>query len=114
MAAKPVLTSTFVVPSCPLVSPGSAKLRPQRGPPRLWTALSDYAALLIGSRTCVRYPGLGGTGHDPNLGRPIAAPLERCAQLLGADLATVRELAAKVEPYVRADGTRWPVFSDGL
>jgi hypothetical protein len=47
-----------------------------------------------------------GTWHDPELGRPIAAPLERCAQLLGVDLATVRELAAKVEPYVRADGTR--------
>jgi hypothetical protein len=46
-----------------------------------------------------------GTWHDPDLGRPIAAPLERCAELLGVDLATVRELAAKVEPYVRADGT---------
>jgi hypothetical protein len=39
------------------------------------------------------------------LGRPIAAPLERCAELLGIDLATVRELAANVEPYIRADGT---------
>jgi hypothetical protein len=29
-----------------------------------------------------------------------------CAELLGVDLATVRELAAKVEPYTRADGTR--------
>jgi hypothetical protein len=38
--------------------------------------------------------------------RPIAAPLEQCAELLGVDLATVRELAAKVEPYLRADGTR--------
>jgi hypothetical protein len=47
-----------------------------------------------------------GTWHDPDLGRPIAAPLERCAELLGVDLATVYELAAKVEPYVRADGTR--------
>ena len=47
----------------------------------------------------------GGTWHDPDLGRPIAAPLERCAELLGVDLATVRELAANVEPYVRADGT---------
>jgi hypothetical protein len=46
------------------------------------------------------------TWHDPDLGRPIAAPLERCAQLLGVDLATVRELAAKVDLYVRADGTR--------
>ena len=41
-----------------------------------------------------------------NLGRPLAAPLEQCAQLLDVDLVTVRELAAKVEPYLRADGTR--------
>jgi len=47
-----------------------------------------------------------GTWHDPDLGRPIAAPLERCAELLGVDLPTVRELAAIVEPYIRADGTR--------
>jgi hypothetical protein len=47
-----------------------------------------------------------GTWHDPDLGRPIAAPLERCAQLLGVDLATVRELADTVEPYLCADGTR--------
>jgi hypothetical protein len=40
------------------------------------------------------------------VGRPIAAPLERCAELLGIDMSTVRELAAKLEPYVRADGTR--------
>jgi hypothetical protein len=37
----------------------------------------------------------------PGLCRPIAAPLERCAELLGVDLATIRELAANVEPYVR-------------
>ena len=47
-----------------------------------------------------------GTWHEADLGRPIAAPLERCAELLGVDLATLRELAAKVEPYIRADGTR--------
>jgi hypothetical protein len=47
-----------------------------------------------------------GAWHDPDLGRPIAAPLERCAQLLGVDLATVGKLAAQVEPYLRADGTR--------
>jgi integrase len=47
-----------------------------------------------------------GTWHDPDLGRPIAAPLERCAELLGVDLATVHEPAANVEPYIRADGTR--------
>jgi hypothetical protein len=47
-----------------------------------------------------------GTWHDLDSGRPIAAPLERCAELLDVDLATVRKLAAKVEPYLRADGTR--------
>jgi hypothetical protein len=49
---------------------------------------------------------LVGTWHDLDVGRPIAAPLERCAELLGVDLTTIRQLAAKVEPYVRADGTR--------
>jgi hypothetical protein len=47
-----------------------------------------------------------GTWHDAHLGRPIAAPLEQCAELLGVDLPTVCELAAEVEPYVCADGTR--------
>jgi hypothetical protein len=47
-----------------------------------------------------------GTWHDPDLGRPIAAPLERCAELLGVDLATIGEAAANVEPYLRADGAR--------
>ena len=57
--------------------------------------------------TLVRW-GLGTTWtwHDLDLGRPIAAPLERCAELLGVELATVRALAATVEPYLRADGTR--------
>ncbi len=44
--------------------------------------------------------------HDPDLTRPIAAPLDRCAQLLGVELAIVRKAAAKVEPYVRADGVK--------
>jgi hypothetical protein len=47
-----------------------------------------------------------GTWHDPEVGRPIAAPLERCAELLGIDLATVGKLAVGVEPYVRADGKK--------
>jgi hypothetical protein len=47
-----------------------------------------------------------GTWPDPDLGRPIAAPLDRCADLLGVDLATVHELATNVEPYIRADGTK--------
>jgi hypothetical protein len=36
----------------------------------------------------------------------MAAPLERCAELLGVDLARVHEAAATIEPYIRADGTR--------
>jgi hypothetical protein len=47
-----------------------------------------------------------GTWQDPDLGRPIAAPLQRCAQLLGVDLATIQAVAASVEPYICADGTR--------
>ena len=47
-----------------------------------------------------------GTWHDPALGRPIAAPLQQCAELLGVDLATIREAAATIEPYRRVDGTR--------
>ncbi len=43
---------------------------------------------------------------DPDRTRPLAATLERCAELLGVDLATVREVAANVEPYVRVDGTK--------
>ena len=46
-----------------------------------------------------------GTWQDLDLGRPIAAPLEQCAELLGIELATVRELAAGIEPYRRSDGT---------
>ena len=60
----------------------------------------------MGPRTGVRYDDSAGTWHDPGLGRPIAAPLEQCAELLGVDLASLSEAAAKVEPYIRADGTR--------
>jgi hypothetical protein len=47
-----------------------------------------------------------GPGTTRTWGRPIAAPLEQCPELLGVHPATVGELAAKVEPYLRADGTR--------
>ena len=47
-----------------------------------------------------------GTWQDPDLSRPIAAPLERCAEMLGVDLATIREVAATVEPYIHADCTK--------
>jgi hypothetical protein len=47
--------------------------------------------------------------------RPIAAPLERCAEFLGVDGATVRDAAATSSPYVRVDGTKvWsPCNSSG-
>jgi hypothetical protein len=49
--------------------------------------------------------------HDPTLTRPIAAPLEQCAELLGVALAAIQEAAAHVEPYVRVDGTKvWSVM----
>jgi hypothetical protein len=44
--------------------------------------------------------------NDPTFGRPLAAPLEQCARLLGVDLATLRAVAADVEPYLRVDATR--------
>ena len=47
-----------------------------------------------------------GTWHDADLGRPIAAPLDQCAELLDVDLATIREVATSVEPYIRADGIK--------
>jgi hypothetical protein len=41
---------------------------------------------------------------------PIAAPLERVAELLRVDLADVTEAAQRVAPYVTADGQRlWSV-----
>jgi len=42
----------------------------------------------------------------PAYSRPIAAPLERCAELLGVDLDAIREATAHVEPYLRVDGTK--------
>jgi hypothetical protein len=44
--------------------------------------------------------------RDPTLTRPIAAPLKRCAELLGVDLDAIQEAAAHVEPYLRVDGTK--------
>ena len=43
---------------------------------------------------------------DPAYARPIAAPLERCAELLGVDLITIIGAATHIEPYVRVDGTK--------
>jgi hypothetical protein len=73
-------------------------MRPRSAAPSRWVDRRH--------RTCVRYAGPVGTWHDLDVGREIEAPLQRCAELLGVDLATIRELAANVEPYLRADGTR--------
>jgi hypothetical protein len=43
---------------------------------------------------------------DPAYSRPIAAPLEKSAELLDVDLATIQRAAADVEPYIRVDGTK--------
>ena len=53
----------------------------------------------------VRLVGVG-IWYDLDVDRPIAAPLERCAELLGVDLAAIGAAAANVEPYLRPDGTR--------
>jgi hypothetical protein len=103
---EPLLISRFVVSCCLAIPRVPPSCDPSTAHPCRGRSTLDYAAFSIRSRTCVRYPGSVGTWHDPDLGRPIAASLERCAELLGIDLATVRQLAAKVEPYVRADGTR--------
>jgi hypothetical protein len=50
--------------------------------------------------------GIDGTWHGPDLGRPIPAPLARCADLLGVDVAFIQEAGANFEPYLRADGHR--------
>jgi hypothetical protein len=44
--------------------------------------------------------------HDPAYSRPIAAPLERCVELLGVDSAIVQRAAADVESYIRVHGSK--------
>jgi hypothetical protein len=44
--------------------------------------------------------------HDPTLTRPIAAPLERCAELLGVDLTAIQEAARHIEPYCGSTAPR--------
>ena len=44
--------------------------------------------------------------QDQTLTWPVAAPLERCAELLGVELAALSAAAAQVEPYLRVDGTK--------
>ena len=60
------------------------------------------------SNVCSSSLSIVGTweADDPAYSRPIAAPLERCAELLGVDLATIQRAAADVEPYIRVDGSK--------
>jgi hypothetical protein len=50
--------------------------------------------------------GPGTTPPWAGRSRPIAAPLDQCAELLGVDLATIQEVAASVEPCIRGDGSK--------
>jgi hypothetical protein len=45
-----------------------------------------------------------GTWHDADLDPAARGTPSSSARLLGVDLIIIRQLAAKVEPYVRADG----------
>jgi hypothetical protein len=44
--------------------------------------------------------------RDQTLTWPVVAPLERCAEFLGVELAAVSAAAAQVEPYLRVDGNK--------
>jgi hypothetical protein len=57
-------------------------------------SIGTSPALIAGSvRSALRGWRTVGTWNDPGLGRPMAAPLERYAQLLGVDLARVHQAA---------------------
>jgi hypothetical protein len=47
--------------------------------------------------SCALQPALT-REQEADLGRPMAAPLERCAELLGVDLATICAAAANLQP----------------
>jgi hypothetical protein len=44
--------------------------------------------------------------QDQTLAWPVAAPLERCAELLEVEIAAVSAAAAHAEPYLRVDGSK--------
>jgi hypothetical protein len=51
-----------------------------------------------------QHAGLGDPGPDAHLAG--CGLMERCAELLGVELAAVSAAAAHVEPYLRVDGTK--------
>ena len=73
-------------------------------------AIAASMRRLLSSRVRTGSPIISGVGtweaQDLASSRPIAALLERCAELLGVDLATIRKAAAEVEPYLRLDAPR--------
>jgi hypothetical protein len=77
-------------------------LRPQRGP----QAVSGPCRTTQPSRSTLELAFDRLVRWGPGTTRTWAGRSQRCAELLGVDLATVRELAAKVDPYIRADGIR--------
>ncbi len=103
--------AAFAARRCPILGPTVCIARPRHPLPREREGQRPIHSVVLGSipdsiSNMCSLVCRGGTWQDPDLGRPIAAPLQRCAELLGVEVATVRELAAKLEPYVRADGTR--------
>jgi hypothetical protein len=117
-AGFPVVTDAGCCPICCPAAPDhwdhslnrpAASSLPREGEGAATDPSSRVSSIPIRSPSMCSLACAVGTWQDPDLGRPIAAPLERCAELLGIDLATVRELAAKLQPYVRADGT--PMWS---
>jgi hypothetical protein len=51
-----------------------------------------------------------GTWHDPDLGRPIAAPPDRCAELLGETMRHKFWVARYGRYAIRIDATRRGVY----
>jgi hypothetical protein len=60
------------------------------------------------SNTCSStLPGMQAwVARDQTLTWPVVAPLERCAEFPGVELAAVSAAAAQVEPYLRVDGNK--------
>jgi len=106
MPANPLLTSTFVVSCCLLLSP---TFRRVAAPARPTQAVSGPVGLRSVPDPLSNLCSIRSSGGDlarPGLGPADRGAAEQCAELLGVDLTTVRGLAAKVEPYILADGTR--------
>jgi hypothetical protein len=68
--------------------------------------VAGAGALGVGGQHLDQVAGSQALGHIAGVGVDGQLDLERCAELLGVDLATAQELAANVEPYIRVDGTK--------